>query len=289
MRFNIKREQEISSLSSVTNNTTDDTNSWFDVIDVLTLDSHSRLTFTKKIKKIFPLKPNDKIIVYLNRYNKNIILKVQNEGIIGDSWILTKSKESIYKASTVKDSNSSTTNTNINNSSSVCSNSSYNKSKLNTQIGLNIDKKEKENQSTFNNIYKENTLYSTPIILVDDDSDSLEIYESFLKYEGYRNVKTFFHSKNVLAELSDIINMHYKLAILDIRMPDINGIQLYQILKILNPSIKILFITALDAVSELTSILPGIKSTDIVSKPPNMDDFIEKVNDTISSCSTILV
>ncbi len=288
MRFNTKREQEISSSSSVTNNTTDGTNSLFDVIDVLILDSHSRLTFTKKIKKIFPLKPDDKIIVYQNKYNKNIILKVQNEGNMGDSWILTKNKEGIYKASTVKDSNSSTTNTNINNTSSVGSNSSYNKSKLNTQIGLNIDKK-KENQSTFNIIYKENTLYSTPIILVDDDPDSLEIYESFLKYEGYKNIKTFFHSKNVLVELSDIINMHYKLAILDIRMPDINGIQLYQILKILNPSIKILFLTALDAVSELTSILPGIKPTDIILKPPNVDQFIEKVNDTISSCSNILV
>ena len=48
----------------------------------------------------------------------------------------------------------------------------------------------------------------------------------------------------------------YKLAILDIRMPDINGIQLYQILKTLNPAIKIIFITALDAADELTSMCP---------------------------------
>ena len=50
-------------------------------------------------------------------------------------------------------------------------------------------------------------------------------------------------------------------------MPYINGIQLYQVLKIINPSIKIMFMTALDVVNELSSICPDIKSEDILKKP----------------------
>ena len=38
---------------------------------------------------------------------------------------------------------------------------------------------------------------------------------------------------------------------MDIRMPGINGIQLYSKLKVMNPDIKVLFLSALDAVEEL--------------------------------------
>ncbi len=70
---------------------------------------------------------------------------------------------------------------------------------------------------------------------------------------------------------------------MDIRMPDINGMQLYQILRILNPSIKTMFLTALDAVDELTSIYPEIRPADMLRKPIDHKRFIEAVNDKVSS------
>ncbi len=75
----------------------------------------------------------------------------------------------------------------------------------------------------------------------------------------------------------------FKLAVLDIRMPDINGIQIYQILKILNPSIKAIFMSALDAVNELASMYSEIKSSDIIRKPVNKDKFIRTVNDKVKT------
>ena len=72
---------------------------------------------------------------------------------------------------------------------------------------------------------------------------------------------------------------HYDLAILDIRMPGLNGLQLYYRLKAVNRNIKILFVSALDAVPELISILPDVKTTDdIIKKPVALDDFISAVN-----------
>jgi DNA-binding response OmpR family regulator len=71
---------------------------------------------------------------------------------------------------------------------------------------------------------------------------------------------------------------HYKLAVLDIRMPGLNGLQLYYRLKSINRNIKILFVSALDAVPELMSILPDAKTTDdIIRKPVALDDFINAV------------
>jgi two-component system, OmpR family, response regulator ChvI len=63
-------------------------------------------------------------------------------------------------------------------------------------------------------------------------------------------------------------------------MPVINGIQLYQILTIINPNLKVLFVTALDAVAELTSMF-NIKEGDIIKKPCSLDQFIKKINDVV--------
>jgi len=52
---------------------------------------------------------------------------------------------------------------------------------------------------------------------------------------------------------------YYNLVITDIRMPGLNGIQLYQILKALSADVKILFISALDAAQEIVSALPAVR------------------------------
>jgi len=82
----------------------------------------------------------------------------------------------------------------------------------------------------------------------------------------------------------DIVNpSHYDLAILDIRMPGLNGLQLYYRLKAINRNIKILFVSALDAVPELTSILPDVKSTeDIIKKPVTIGNFVSAVSTALA-------
>jgi two-component system, OmpR family, response regulator ChvI len=66
-------------------------------------------------------------------------------------------------------------------------------------------------------------------------------------------------------------------------MPHINGIQLYQILKITNKNIKVLFISALDAAEEVMSMFPEVKPSSIIRKPVSAEYFIEKVQETINS------
>ena len=278
MRFNAKNKQESSTTRpSIANILIDKER--LSPIDVLTIDKNSRLTLTKKVKKIIPLNTNNKIIVYQDTSTKNILLKVQDEETIIDSWILTKSNDNAN---------------NISSSSNISKVKADNSNSLDDNIDdPDIDEAEKDEESNFiignrgdssyNTIYKHKTLYNIPILLVDDENDLLTSFNLLLKIEGYRNVKTFSDSKSVLKHLSDKNPLYYKLAITDIRMPDINGIQLYQILKILNPSIKIIFLTALDAVNELASIYPEVKPSDIMKKPIDPEVFIKTVNDKVNS------
>ncbi len=114
------------------------------------------------------------------------------------------------------------------------------------------------------------------IMVVDDEPDVLLTYESFLSYAGF-NVSTFEESYKALAEFTSNPRI-YDLIILDIRMENLNGLQLYQCMKAINPTSKILFASALDAAKELTSILPDIQSRDIIRKPVDRENFIRAVN-----------
>jgi DNA-binding response OmpR family regulator len=60
---------------------------------------------------------------------------------------------------------------------------------------------------------------------------------------------------------------------MDIRMPGLNGLQLYYRLKTINPNVKVLFLSALDAAEEMVSILPDVKLDDVIRKPLEEDRF----------------
>ena len=117
--------------------------------------------------------------------------------------------------------------------------------------------------------------YNPNIMIVDDEPDVLLTYESFLNYTGF-NVSTF---EDPYSALKAFISkpMLFDLVILDIRMENLNGLQLYQSMKAMNPSSNIIFASALDAAKELTSILPDVNPQDIIKKPVDRENFVKAV------------
>ncbi len=113
------------------------------------------------------------------------------------------------------------------------------------------------------------------IMIVDDEEDIAQTYEYFLSSVGY-DVRTFIDSSSALQEYVSAPFL-YDLLILDIRMKGINGLQLYQSIKAINPECKAIFVSALDAAGEVISILPGTKPRDIMHKPVSKEQFVTAV------------
>ena len=101
MRFNRKKSDDIVSLnkshhfadqrrydSNYTNN--DNDNSKMIAIDNLKVDDQTRLTFTKRVKNVFPVVSGDIIAVYQDIITKHLIFQVQREEKIIDSWLVKR-------------------------------------------------------------------------------------------------------------------------------------------------------------------------------------------------------
>ena len=114
------------------------------------------------------------------------------------------------------------------------------------------------------------------VILVDDEQDILFTYKIFLEDQDY-DVTSFIDPVFALNYIRNISNFNHLLIILDIRMKNLNGIQLYQQIKAINPTIKILFITALDILDEFSTIIPGISTKQVMRKPVDKKLFTTTV------------
>jgi two-component system, OmpR family, response regulator ChvI len=115
------------------------------------------------------------------------------------------------------------------------------------------------------------------IMIVDDEQDILLTYSSMLHGEGY-NIETFSNPHEALLHFIHADKSYYDLIISDIRMPNLNGLQLYHRLKAIDKDIKILFLSALEASEEITSMFPELKQGDIIRKPISKEHFIEKLS-----------
>jgi CheY-like chemotaxis protein/class 3 adenylate cyclase len=125
--------------------------------------------------------------------------------------------------------------------------------------------------------------YFANIMVVDDEPDALFTYKSLLFAEGY-NVEAFTDPQEALKHFVQLPDpsSHYQLVLLDIRMPRLNGLQLFYRIKTLSPNTKIMFCSALDIAEELVSILPDIKYNDIIKKPVKREYFVSKINSVLN-------
>ncbi len=134
------------------------------------------------------------------------------------------------------------------------------------------------------NQQKQQQRYSANVMIVDDEPDALFTYECFLSAEGY-TVEAFTDPQKALKHLVRLPNpsSYYQLVLLDIRMPRLNGLQLFNMIKTLSPDTKIMFCSALDIAEELISIFPDIKYGDIIKKPVEREYFISKINSMLNN------
>lgn len=120
-----------------------------------------------------------------------------------------------------------------------------------------------------------------PLVMVtDDDPDSALSVQMHLEDSGYR-VKTY---TNPLKALSEFKNFHYDLVLLDVKMPGMDGFQLYQRLKKIDKSCKVCFITAFEIYyKSLKEFYPNLDVTCFIQKPVTRKKLLKIVEQEINS------
>jgi two-component system, OmpR family, response regulator ChvI len=120
------------------------------------------------------------------------------------------------------------------------------------------------------------------ILLVDDELDITVTLKMALEESGFLQVEAFYDP--VLA-LSRFKAGAYDLAILDIKMPEIDGFELYRKLRKIDNKLKICFLTAaeLGTYRETDSdIMDELGKDYFVAKPVEIIDLIDRLKVILS-------
>ena len=79
------------------------------------------------------------------------------------------------------------------------------------------------------------------IAIVDDENDILEVLKRFLGRSGKLDISTF---NNPVVGLTEVQRGGYDLVLLDIMMPQMDGLEFLQKLKNTNPNVTVIMMTA---------------------------------------------
>jgi YesN/AraC family two-component response regulator len=120
-------------------------------------------------------------------------------------------------------------------------------------------------------------------MVVDDERDILSIVKRGLESKNRFKVETFIDAESALESLKENSDNYYDLVLTDIRMPKINGFELYRRIKESNPNMKIVFITAFEInKDEFSKVIPSVDVIDFISKPVSMSTLITKLNSILN-------
>ena len=127
------------------------------------------------------------------------------------------------------------------------------------------------------------------ILLVDDDPDILLTFKKGLEAQDEKSkifgdtkiqVDTFANPKEALSSFRVGV---YDLLLLDIRMPDINGFELYDELNKIDDKPKVCFITAYELYYEaLKKDFPGLNVGCFIKKPILIEDLTLKIREELA-------
>ena len=113
------------------------------------------------------------------------------------------------------------------------------------------------------------------IIIIDDDFDFLEILKGHLLNSGFKNIRTEDNPLNVASLFEK--GEDFDIALIDMTMPEIDGIDLLEIIKNISPRTECIMITA---VNEARIAVECLKkgAYDYLLKPVSQEDLVLSMN-----------
>jgi two-component system, OmpR family, response regulator ChvI len=116
------------------------------------------------------------------------------------------------------------------------------------------------------------------ILIVDDEPDITESFGLALEDSGFE-VDKYNDPAVALASFKPNV---YGLLILDVKMPKIDGFELYNKIKKIDKKAKVFFISAFDIDhAEITKKYPGLKIENFLPKPIQIPELIKRVEEQL--------
>jgi DNA-binding response OmpR family regulator len=145
------------------------------------------------------------------------------------------------------------------------------------------------NKNNNNNDNNNNNTLHNKILIVDDEPDITAVFTLGLEDHGFK-VDTF---NDPLQALSDFETGSYDLALIDYKMSNMNGFDLYLEIMKIDEKVKVCFITAFDveikqkfesSLNEASPIQYGQKNPIcFIQKPIEIDELIKRIKEELAS------
>jgi len=116
------------------------------------------------------------------------------------------------------------------------------------------------------------------IAIIDDEENIIDVLDKYLKRKSLVEVDTYTNAKMALSKINQ---GYYDLILLDIMMPEVNGLDLLDDIKKTNPNQKVIMMTAYSTEEKIIkSDISG--ACDYITKPfISLRDVENKILDTL--------
>jgi two-component system OmpR family response regulator len=120
-----------------------------------------------------------------------------------------------------------------------------------------------------------------PILVVDDEESLVDTVATVLRYEGYDVVE----ARTGREALSRLQEQHFDLVVLDVMLPDLDGLEVTRRMRADRIDVPVLFLTARSEVSDLVEGLE-IGGDDYVTKPFSLAEVVARSKALLRRSST---
>ncbi|MGI0019413.1 MAG: response regulator [Nitrososphaera sp.] len=118
------------------------------------------------------------------------------------------------------------------------------------------------------------------VMIVDDELDILITVKMVLNKSGFQNVDIF---SDPLRALADFKADKYDLVVLDIRMPEMSGYDLYREIRKQDKNVRVCFVSAFeDYFQEFSKLFPNDKAECFMRKPMTMSELLQKIKERLA-------
>ncbi|MBU0700382.1 response regulator [bacterium] len=122
------------------------------------------------------------------------------------------------------------------------------------------------------------------ILIVDDERDLAEILGAILKLEGHQIVSV----SDGYQAIEEIKNTNYDLIMMDIRLPEMNGVETFIKIKKINPTVKVVMMTGF-AVEDLIEEALDQGAYACIHKPFDLKKVIELIQKVINENKKVIL